>query len=85
MRLAFPADSQGDHAATGSFADHPPQLGCALNSGPVQGQDDIVFFETGFAGRGVLIDHGDFRAVLFLELQLSQPLRRNVGNVHSEV
>src|ERR1700687_1250016 len=44
-----------------------------------------MLVQSGFSGGGVLVNHGDFRAVLFLELQLSQPLRRNVGNVHSEI
>src|SRR5271169_2333637 len=41
--------------------------------------------QPGFSGGSVLVDHRDLGSVLFLELQFSQPLGGNVGDVHSQI
>ncbi len=44
-----------------------------------------MLVQPGFSGGSVLVDHRDLCSVLFLKLQFSQPLGRNVGDVHSEI
>ena len=85
QRLTVAADAESHHAAWRRFLDHPAQLGGTLYRRTVQAHDDIMLVQPGFSGGSVLVDHGDFRTVLFLELQFSQPLRGNVGDIHSEI
>src|SRR6266850_1339241 len=84
-RLAVPADTQRDYAASRRFTDHPAQLGGTLDARAVQGQDNVVLLQASFAGGRVLIHHGDFRAMFFFQLQCAQALGRDVGNVPSEI
>ena len=83
--LTVAADAEIHHAARGRFLNHPAQLGSTLYRRAVQAHDDVMLVQAGFSGGSVLVNHGDLRSVLFLELQFSEPLRRNVGDVHSEI
>src|SRR5271157_1267650 len=83
--LTVAADAEIHHAARWRFFNHPAQLGSTLYRRAVQAYDDVMLVQPGLSGGSVLVDHRDLRAVLFLELQFSQPLRRNVSDIHSEI
>src|SRR6266849_106044 len=83
--LAVTADAEIDHAARRRLLNHPTQLSSTLYRRAVQAYDHVMFVQTGLSGGSVLVDHRDLRSVLFLELQFSEPLRRDVCDVHSEI
>src|SRR5215831_5019863 len=83
--VAVAADAQVHAAARRHLAQKAAQLLFAVHGSPVELQDHIVLFQAGFAGRRVLVDHGDFHAALFLELQRPNPLGGDVLDVDPEV
>jgi hypothetical protein len=48
-----------------------PQLLHARDFLIIDAEDDIVFFETGLSGGRILINHGDFDAILVFHMQLA--------------
>src|SRR5882724_1234795 len=65
----LPATNQpeGHHTSGRNFTNHAPQLLDALHSRTIHTEDDVVLFDPGFTGGGVLVHHGHFHAVVILE------------------
>src|SRR5208282_4209886 len=85
QRLTVAANAEIHHAAWRHFSNHAAQLSRTLYRRTVQTYDHVVFVQSGFSGGSVLVDHRNLGSVLFLELQFSQTLGRNVSDVHSEI
>ena len=68
--LPVATETKSDDASGRNFVNHPAQLLNAFNRRPVHRQNDVALFDAGFSRRRVLVDHGDFDAVLFFKLEV---------------
>ena len=73
------------YASRRSFADHAVQLRLAFDGRPVHGENDVVLLDAGFARGSVLIHHGHFHTLFFLQLQSAQAVGSDIHNVHAKV
>ncbi len=44
-----------------------------------------MFLNTGLARGSILVDHGHFDALFFLQLQRAQPVGTNIHDVHTQI
>ena len=85
QRLPIPAQSQRHHASRRSFVDHPMQLRLALDGRSIHRQNNVVLPDAGISRGSVLIDHRDFDALLFLQLQRAQPVGSDIRDVNTKI
>jgi len=83
--LAIATDAHGNCPAGRNFANQAPQLFHAFDLLLVDGQDDIMFFQSGFACGSILVHHGDFDAALFSEVKRVGTVCSDVARVNAEI
>ena len=84
-RLSVAADPQSYQAPGRNLVDHAAQLLHALHLASIDGENDVVFFESRFAGGRILIDQRHFHAVFFLELQFAQAISGDIAGIHAQI
>ena len=83
--LTIATDPDCDRSARWELADQAAQLLHTLNLLIIDGQNDIMFFQSSFASGSILVNHRDFNAAFLFQMQRADSVRSNVTSVHAQV